>query len=176
MIYGDLNARLYTRIAGEEQIIGSNVLMHPQINLRTDMNRSLLLQLCTECSLMIANTFTDTSLQDSVTYREIWYDKESEISKSNHEMLDILLLPQSCAHKIQFIQNAKHFALKSHHYMVVNGIETSLMKHKPHEQPPRLDMSFINDSEIRQAFTHTMQEYFVNRHEFWIPALSSADC
>ena len=53
--------------------------------LHADMNRFQLLQLCHDASLQIMNTFTQHELPDLVTYHDIWFEKNSPVTSSNHE-------------------------------------------------------------------------------------------
>ena len=103
LIAGDFNSRLYARLTGEEQIIGPNIIAKPGKSLHAHMNRFQLLQLCHDANLQIMNTFTQHELPDLVTYHEIWFDKNSPVTAStNHELLDLLLVPQAVTQAYQF--------------------------------------------------------------------------
>ena len=127
-IIGDMNSRLYKHIAGEEHIIGPSIVNHDRISIPVHSNRSLLVELYTDCELQVSNSFCNKHVQDIVTYKEVWYDSGSEISSKNHEMLDLLLSPRQHAHFVKDMRVIKDYALQSHHYLFVVNYEVSLAR------------------------------------------------
>ena len=65
---GDLNSRLYCRMAGEEDIIGSYFPHKSDKILFPELNRFLLMEFCTSVELCIASTFVQKSFDQLVTY------------------------------------------------------------------------------------------------------------
>ena len=118
IIAGDLNSRLYCRLANEQSFIGNSIIEQIERKLDMSMNRFQLIELCSELELQIHNTFSNMELHDLVTYREICYRTEQCISRSNHELLDLFLVPQACAWQCQMLPSIKKFALKSHYYLI----------------------------------------------------------
>ena len=70
-IYGDLNSRLYTRFAGENDVIRNWFFSNHVETIPQDANRFLLMELCHACNLEIANSFFDHPLSKQVTYFDI---------------------------------------------------------------------------------------------------------
>ena len=109
IIAGDLNSRLYCRLANEHSFIGNSIVEQIERKLDMSMNRFQLIELCSELELQIHNTFSNMELHDLVTYREICYRTEQCISRSNHELLDLFLVPQVCAWQCQIFPSIKKF-------------------------------------------------------------------
>jgi len=72
VVLGDFNSRLYARLPGEEDMIGDSIVRYANMKLKADMNRFLLMQLCSECDLQVVNTFSGLSVAELVTHRDIW--------------------------------------------------------------------------------------------------------
>ena len=89
-VIGDMNSRLYRHISGEDHIIGPNITHQSHRAIPAHANRSLLIEFCTECELLIANTFRESDEKNSFTYKEIWYKPGSQMTSKNHEMLDLV--------------------------------------------------------------------------------------
>ena len=90
------------------------------------MNRFMLIQLCYEHDLQIANTFSSKSENELITYREIWHRAGDSINRSNHEMLDLFSLPRTEHHRISGIQIIRDFTLRSHHYLLTADLDVQL--------------------------------------------------
>ena len=73
MIIGDLNARLYTRLPGEESYIGPYFFKNQFKECNSKMNRFLLIELCCKYDLQIANSYFSKTPEDTVTYFDIGY-------------------------------------------------------------------------------------------------------
>ena len=159
LIAGDFNSRLYARLPGEEQIIGPNIIAKPGKKLHAHMNRFQLLQLCHDANLQIMNTFTQHELPDLVTYHEIWFDKNSPVTASNHELLDLLLVPQAQSHRLTNLHSVNNSALKSHHYMVIADFDVDLNKASKACPGTTIDRSQLRQEDTKQLFiTHVEQE------------------
>ena len=103
--------------------------------LHADMNRYYLVQMCSECELQIANTFTEHDFDNLVTYREIWYENGARKDSSNHELLDLALIQQKYAHRLSGLRCISNLAFKSHHSIVVADFDVDLAS--VHKQSPR---------------------------------------
>ena len=79
IIAGDLNSRLYVRMANEHSIIEPHIIEKKRKHLDADMNRFYLVQLCMEFDLQIANTFMPGTLQDLEIFQEIEYKNTEAI-------------------------------------------------------------------------------------------------
>ena len=57
IICGDLNARIYRRLPGEEQIMGTHIFENKAVQIKPDANRHLLVELCSGLEMVVSNTF-----------------------------------------------------------------------------------------------------------------------
>jgi hypothetical protein len=83
LLYGDLNAKLYQRAAGEEHIIGPYIFETPGVPLTADMNRHLLIEMCEANELVIGNTSFELPAERLVTNYNVGYSADSPISPSS---------------------------------------------------------------------------------------------
>ena len=157
-LLGDLNSRLYKRLPGEEAYIGESFVEHQHRQLHADMNRFQLMQLCAECDLQIVNTFTDHSLSNLVTYKEIGYVHGSNVTSTNHELLDLILAPRTQAHRIANLSCIKEFALKSHHYLVIADLDVDLTKATPGSNNNRINVSLLRQPHKRAQFINIVEQ------------------
>ena len=71
LIYGDLNARIHHRLAGEDPIIGPFPFGDPLAIIGGSKNRQLLIEACKALRLTVANTWFDSSIEDQVSFYAI---------------------------------------------------------------------------------------------------------
>ena len=66
LINGDLNTRLYHRLAGEHQIINLFSFDYPLAMIGGSNNRQLFIEACNALRLTVANTWFDNSIEDQM--------------------------------------------------------------------------------------------------------------
>ena len=87
MIFGDLNARLHHRLAGEHHILGPNCFGDIDTSFSTSNNRSLLMEACESLNLCLTNTLLDHEVESLVTYWGIGASPMAPISHHNFAQL-----------------------------------------------------------------------------------------
>ena len=88
IIFGDFNARLYRRMPGEEHIIGPNVFNNAEAIVKDDMNRHLLIELCTSLDTVVANTFFETPDTEQVTCYNVGSKPKDAVQWKSHSQID----------------------------------------------------------------------------------------
>ena len=114
-IFGDLNARIGQRRPNEGAVLGAHCFGREAVHKVEVPNRDLLYEFCLGLGLIIANTFLPGDDHARVTYFEVGARPLDAISPSTFAMLDLLLLPTRCAHRLISGQSDRYACLASHH-------------------------------------------------------------
>ena len=96
------------------------------------MNRYLLMQICTEHDLTIANTFFQHHLDETVTYYDIGTDPRAPASVNTFAQLDVALVPRSWATMVHDVYSERGAPIPSHHFLTI--MRTSLQIPKVNRQ------------------------------------------
>ena len=156
-ILGDLNARSGHALPGEERIFGPHTLGNSTVHKEKGSNRDLLLELCEDHGLAVANTFFPNPIEQQATYRHIGVERSAPFTERSHLQLDLILLPQEDVSSIRRIQSEPSEPLASHHYAVTAQLDVSLDA-AAHQKPAKHDRSVLKDTAVARAFASKFSE------------------
>ena len=91
MVLGDFNAKLFHRLPGEEDILGSFVFASPFSVDLASSNRELLLEACVAMSAVVGNTFFENSEEHLVTYYVPGTNPKDAINPKGFSHIDFCL-------------------------------------------------------------------------------------
>ena len=118
-VLGDFNARLYRRLPGEEDIIGHGVFTNLSASIPDNANRYLLAEMCAAKGLVMANTFFDNSLEETVTCYNVGQTEREAISWQSHSQIDHALCSEDWLQCVGAASSNRRLPLSSHHYPIV---------------------------------------------------------
>ena len=76
---------------GEDDIIGERTFGKPALTQVEVRNRKLFVEFCIGNSMLVANTFTNTPMEQRATFAEPGQDRTSDINEEGFTMLDLVL-------------------------------------------------------------------------------------
>ena len=126
LVYGDLNAKLYHRAVGEEEIVGPYVFESPVAALTPDMNRQLLIEMCEANQLAIGNTFFNLPAEKLITNYNVGYSLDSPISPSSRSQIDFVLIDRSSMEKLVHAESHILEPLATHHYILTSALKADV--------------------------------------------------
>ena len=91
VLLGDMNARLGKSRLGEEDITGERGWGREATKKVAIPNRDLVVQFCTDRSLMVANTMENAPPEQKVTFVEAGVGHMSAVSEATLNVLDLVL-------------------------------------------------------------------------------------
>ena len=154
IICGDLNARLYSRMPNEHAIIGEHAWLSEKKGIHAKMNRQLLMQICTQCDLQIANSFFRHLPEHQVTYFDIGYSAATPVSYHSHAQLDLILCPSSAMSLCTDVYSEPGIALKSHHFLMKSYFNMAIQPISHCNREARFSLDSLRNSDIVNNFTH----------------------
>ena len=148
---------------GEEAVIGPHVLESPVVTGDPALsNRSLLLECCIGCGLMVANTYFDVSDDCKVTYRTPTTKPMDLISSTGFAQIDHILCQQAVWHLIKACSTSRLDVLNTRHFVTMLDIhlrfETGLAK----QRHRLIDLSSFRLPDMCQKF---VQDFLQNSSE-----------
>ena len=114
-LFGDFHARLYRRMPDEEHIIGPNVFNNAEAIVKDDMNRHLLIELCTCLDTVVANTFVETADTEQATCYNVGPKPKDAVQWKSHSQIDFVVVPRTCVHTIEDVRSDMSQAVASYH-------------------------------------------------------------
>ena len=127
-LLGDLNSRLYSRYEGESAFIGHYVFENGQAGDNPLLNRNLLLEVCAEHALVIANTFFEKAAENLVTYRGWGVPRFAEITRYDFAQLDHILAKEADMNYIKDVFTDRSATLNSHHFLMTAVLDVEIPK------------------------------------------------
>ena len=152
MILGDLNARTGHALPGEDDILGPYTFGNNRVLSGAGTNRDLLLELCAEQSLAVANTFCDNPLERAASYRHIGTERSAPITERSHLLLDLMLLPMSRLKDVDYIHSDPLEPLASHHFAVIMQLDMTLEAPTKSCSSYARDRSALRDKSVAEQF------------------------
>ena len=128
LVFGDCNARLHAKLDSDPYFIGPHIFGDGRANFDTDSNRSLLLELCECCRLIVGNTFFPQPANKQVTYYNIGAQPSSEIIPANFGQLDFLLVQHDWLACVSQLYSCMDVPLASHHFLVIAELTIQVPK------------------------------------------------
>ena len=128
LVFGDCNARLHAKLDSDPYFIGPHMFGDGRANFDTDSNRSLLLELCECCRLIVGNTFFPQPANKQVTYYNIGAQPSSEIIPANFGQLDFLLVQHDWLACVSQLYSCMDVPLASHHFLVIAELTIQVPK------------------------------------------------
>ena len=152
IIFGDFNARLYRRMPGEEHIIGPNVFNNAEAIVKDDMNRHLLIELCTSLDTVVANTFFETPDTEQVTCYNVGSKPKDAVQWKSHSQIDFVIVPRAWVHTIEDVRSDMSQALASHHFLLVTKLRLHMPKSVDARSPKRPQVSALRETSCANRF------------------------
>ena len=105
-ILGDLNSRIYQRLATEGDNIGEHYYKAKCQNMHEKLNRFLLLGMMQQHGLQLANSYFQHDLEETITYRDFGVPLHSikEANPNRLAQLDIMLVPSTWLQKVKDVK------------------------------------------------------------------------
>ena len=151
LIFGDLNARLGRRKAGEQQVLGE-FCFGRELQSRVDTpNRDLLLEFCTCFGYAVANTLMPQPDYQQVTYHEPRVGPLHPISEENFSVLDLLLAPADWAHRVTSVCSDRFACIASHHFVVTAVLDVNIEQTRK-VRPLHRNWRALDEPELRRRF------------------------
>ena len=91
LVFGDLNARLFRQLPGEEHLIGPYVFENRVAKISPCANRHLLVEFCTDVGMTVMNSFCDVPFDQKVSCYSIGHKPTDVISWASHSEIDFVL-------------------------------------------------------------------------------------
>ena len=149
-LYGDFNARIGQRRAGEEDIIGQFCFGREAVRKVPVPNRDLLVEFCWTHSLQICNTFFENPDEAKVTFYAPGTAPMDEITASGFAVLDLLLVETGWATSVLNVSSDRLEAFASHHFPVTASLRFNLAPRPRLRTKPKLDWSRLKLPLFRQ--------------------------
>ena len=109
------------------------------------LNRNLLLELYTEHTLCLANTFFEHPIDKLVTYRDLGVPPLSHCHYPNFAQIDFMLMPATHMDSILDIGSMREVHLQSQHFILVATLDVKLEK-KERLRVEKQDVSALDGS------------------------------
>ena len=161
-ILGDFNAKIGQRRAGEDDVFGLHCFGREAVHRVESPNRDLLLEFCTDRSLIVANTFENTLDEHKVTYFEPGHAPMGRINTSTYHMLDLVLVPQEHSLEVDGTQSIREASLATNHYLVVKSFRLDLERNRHRQLQVAKDRSALERPEYRQRFCSAFKATTMN--------------
>ena len=87
--------------------------------IKAQMNRHLLIELCSDLEMVIANTWMDQPEENKVTCYNIGHKPMDKISWEAHAEIDFFLCPRCWQHALVDIKSERSVALATHHFLLL---------------------------------------------------------
>ena len=158
IIFGDLNSRVYSISAGEEKYIGPHSLINTVQNVSPQANRYLLLELCVQAGLAIANGFFKHDLEETVTYYDVGTDKRQPASADAFAQLDVSLVPLHWFGHVLDVRSTREAPLASHHFLTMMQFKAKVEKKFSSTAVSQLDLRSLQDPFVSMAFARRFSE------------------
>ncbi|CAK0887303.1 unnamed protein product, partial [Prorocentrum cordatum] len=91
LVLGDMNAKLYGQLDGESDAVGPYIFKHPHQTCKEDANRHLMVEMCENLNMCVANTFFDVPDHNLVTNYNVGTPAGLQIGSSTHSQIDFVL-------------------------------------------------------------------------------------
>ena len=117
-LFGDFNARIGRRRAGEENICGEYGFAREAMHEIESPNRDLLVEFCSDFEYVVANTIHQAPDDHKVTFAEAGCGHLLTVSDTTHNMLDLALVPSASVEDVVEIKSCREAVLATDHYLV----------------------------------------------------------
>ena len=165
VIFGDYNARLGQCKPGEEGTIGP-FGFGAEARHSVDMpNRDLLLEFCFGFDLTIANTFSDTTDDKKVTFREAGFQPLAEVCSRGFALLDLLLVERHLLHCVKDLRSWRTEALPSNHFLISCVLDTFLVKRMKSCRQSSICPGRLSEPGVRQEFVNAFMNHMESQEQ-----------
>lgn len=90
LVYGDMNARLYNRLPGEDGVLDQHLLQGDKAAIRDETNSHLLVEFCIPSAMLVATTLLDVPLENQITCCNVDLQPMDVVSWKSHYQIDFL--------------------------------------------------------------------------------------
>ena len=154
-ILGDMNARIGSKLVGEDHVVGEHTFGRAAIHQVEVPNRDLLMEFCQGAGLLVVNIPIDKEDAKKVTFMEAGARLLGAIAADKFNVLDVVLCEPADMSMVLDICSVREAALATDHFLVQCSLEifkfqaTSQQERKPKCKQALADLSH------KQAFTDT---------------------
>ena len=152
-IFGDFNARIGQRRPNEDDVLGEYCFGREAVHKVEVPNRDLLMEFCLSRSRVVGNTFLPNADDQKVTYFEPWARPLEDITPSKFAMLDLVLLPASCSHRLITGYSDRSCSIASHHFPFTSVLDVQLHAAKKKIRKQSVDWSCLREPYFREQFS-----------------------
>ena len=158
LLFGDMNARLHKNFEGEEQIVGAHIFCHSQDDCKEDANRHLLVEMCTQLHMCLANTFFDTPTEQLATNRNVGCHAGHPIGAQTRSQIDFMVCGQEWRRNISWVSTQPDMPLSSHHFLLEAEVHMAVAVTKTEAPRSRPDLNALADHAIKTHFNSCLEE------------------
>ena len=152
LVFGDFNARIGQRRAGEEDILGEHCFGREAVHVVEAPNRDLLIEFCTSKACVVSNTMQQAPPHNKVTYHEPAVPPTHPITCQHFSMLDLLLVPSYFGSRVLSIGSDLAGSIASHHFPVTAIVEAGVDRSVSKAGAKRRDWAALKCPQVRSTF------------------------
>ena len=115
---GDFNAKLFSRLPGEEDVLGEHVFRCPQRRHLPQTNRELLIETCRAIKALVANTCFDVDCKNLVTCFTMTSRSMDTITHEGFSQIDHCLVDQCAINFVKSMWTDRTVTLQTHHFLL----------------------------------------------------------
>ena len=150
---GDLNAKLFHRALGDEDVIGEFFFRSPMRKDMSQTNRELLVEVCRAVGCCIANTYYDHPPECLVTCRALGTAPRDDISAEKFSQIDHCLLSPSMLENVADIWADRDAALRTQHFLMQVFLQVNFPKRAAQPRPVGCNPKLLcSDLVLRNSF------------------------
>ena len=160
LIYGDLNARIHHRLAGEDLIIGFFLFGDPLAIIGSSKNMQLLIEACKALRLTVAHTWFDKRIGDQIYFYAIGASPIKHINHKTFPQLDFCLCPFDWQSKILDVYSSRADALASYHFLVISRVCLDVLRVAVVKQKVPYNVKMCREPSTALLFAHEFDSWF----------------
>ena len=122
-------------------------------------NRALLISLCEDLNLKIANTFFQQEMSNLATYYELASNLCMPVSSSTHAQIDFILCENRWLNQILDVWSDRSVALSSHHFILLGKLNIEITKTVKKEKRAKYDFSYLHTEINKRNFALSFSNY-----------------
>ena len=130
VLLGAFSFFLYSRHEGEADYLGDYIFETGQVADDPFLNRNLLLEVCTEHALVIANTFFEKAAEYLVTYRGWGVPHLADINRYDVAQLDHILAREIDMNYFKDVFTDRSATLNCQHFLMTAVLDVEVTKIK----------------------------------------------
>ena len=122
-------------------------------------SRELLIEFCRALDLVVANTFQQRAVQNTVTYFDLTATPHDPITTNNFAELDHLLVSKTWHNNVINIRSHPQIALATHHFLVTADLNIQIERGRPSGNKLTHDLSSLQRQSIAVSFANSFTNH-----------------